>query len=320
MFVSPPARFAPAVPRLAVLRVAARAEPLDVELSGDAPSWCAPIRISPDGGRVVFLRAPSPRSPQRPDRRRRDRHATPPDTECGLLVDVAPDGSRVLMTAREPGSLTEIFSAPFAGGEVTKLNQTLAPGVSAFPGPITPDGTRVVYGTRTDCVVLPPSDVSCPVELFVAPLEGGASTPLDLPDLPLDGPRDLSEVFSVSPDGETGVSAMFERLPEDVNEDRSGRPLQYAARGRPGDVLHEGGWLSEPSVHQRRPARRLRPGRGAAQRERLRWPRGEAQSRPRRYLGPPWTSPSRRMARAWSTGRTRSGASTSSTACPRSAG
>jgi Tol biopolymer transport system component len=162
-------------------------------------------------------------------------------------VDVAADGSRVLMTARTPGSLTEIFSAPFAGGDVTKLNQTLAPGVSAFPGPITPDSTRVVYGTRTDCVLLPTSRYSCPVELFVVPLEGGSSTPLGLPELPLDGPPDLTRVFSISPDGELGVSVMYERLPEDVNEDPDPVVLfSVPLAGGLATVLHEGAWFNDP--------------------------------------------------------------------------
>jgi Tol biopolymer transport system component len=226
------------------------AEPLDVELSDDVACGGAlpQFRISQDGGRVAFLTRTEPREVLSvPIEGGTAATLTPPGTESPALVDAAPDGSRVLMTARAAGSLTEIFSAPFAGGEVPKLNQTLAPGASAFPGPITPDSTRVVYGTRTDCVVLPSSDVSCPVELFVAPLEGGASTPLDLPDLPFDGPRDLSEVFSISPDGELGVSAMYERLPADENEDPDPVALfSTPLAGGPATVLHEANWLSPP--------------------------------------------------------------------------
>lgn len=226
------------------------AEPLDVELSDDVAFGGAlpEFRISQDGGRVVFLTGTAPTDVLSvPIEGGTPATLTPPGTESPALVNVAPDGSRVLMTARAPGSLTEVFSAPFEGGEVTKLNQTLAPEASAFAGPITPDSARVVYGTRTPCVVLPTSHVSCPVELFVVPLAGGSSTPLSMPDLPLDGPRDLGEMFSISPDGETGVSVMYERLPEDINEDPDPVALFSTplAGGEP-IVLHEGGWFNEP--------------------------------------------------------------------------
>ena len=228
------------------------AEPLDVELSGDAvATGAAPqFRISHDGARVVFLTNTAPRNVLSvPIEGGTPATLTPPGTETPALVEVAPDGSRVLMTAREPGSLTEIFSAPFAGGEVTKLNPTLAPGVSAFPGPITPDSTRVVYGTRSPCVILPDSRVSCPVELFVAPLAGGSSAPLVMPDLPLDGPRDLSEVFSISPDVEWGVSVMYERLREDINEDPDPVALfSTPLGGGPATVLQERNWCDPPFV------------------------------------------------------------------------
>jgi Tol biopolymer transport system component len=228
------------------------AEPLDVELSGDAASGGSlpQFRISQDGDRVAFLTSAEPRAVLSvPIEGGTPATLTPPGTESPALVDAAPDGSRVLMTARAPGSLTEIFSAPFAGGEVTKLNQTLAAGESAFPGPITPDSTRVVYGTGTGCDVLPSSLVSCPVELFVAPLGGGVSTPLELPDLPLDGPRDLREVFSISPDGATGVSVMYERLREDVNEDPDPVALfSTPLAGGPATLLHERNWFDPPFV------------------------------------------------------------------------
>ena len=226
------------------------AEPLDVELSDDVALGGAlpQFRISQDGGRVVFLTGTAPLDVLSvPIEGGTPATLTPPGTESPALVNVAPDGSRVLMTARAPGSLTEVFSAPLVGGEVTKLNQTLAPGASAFPGPITPDSTRVVYGTRTPCVILPSSHVSCPVELFVVPLAGGSSTPLNLPDLPLDGPRELSEVFSISPDGELGVSAMYERLREDVNEDPDPVALfSTPLAGGPATVLHERNWFDPP--------------------------------------------------------------------------
>lgn len=228
------------------------AEPLDVELSGDVAFGGAlpQFRISQDGGRVVFLTGTAPVDVLSiPIEGGTPATLTPPGTESPALVNVAPDGSRVLMTARAPGSLTEVFSAPFAGGEATKLNQPLAPDVSAFAGPITPDSTRVVYGTRTPCVILPTARVSCPVELFIAPLAGGSPTPLGMPDLPLDGPRDLMRMFSISPGGTTGVSAMYERLREDVNEDPDPVALfSTPLAGGPATVLHEANWFNPPFV------------------------------------------------------------------------
>ena len=302
------------------------AEPLDVELSSDAATGGAipQFRISQDGGRVAFLTSTEPRGVLSvPIEGGTPATLTPLGTEAPALVDAAPDGSRVLMTARAPGSLSEIFSAPFAGGEVTKLNQTLAPGVSAFPGPITPDSTRVVYGTRTDCVVLPSSDVSCPVELFVAPLEGGASTPLESAG-PAARRTARSDAGVLDQPRRRDGRQRDVRAPAGGRErgPGSGRALQHAARGWHADRPPRGGLVQRAvPIHQRRPARRLRPGRGAAQRERLRRPRGEAQSRP----GSTWLLPldfsitpdGSRVVYGANRG---AGHSASSTACSRSVG
>lgn len=227
-----------------------RAEPLDVELGSIDIRFASPaFWISRDGSRVVFQDATELRDVLSVPIEGGDAaNLTPPETEAPGLVEIALDGSRALMTARVPGSLVEIFSAPLIGGEVTKVNHPLAAGLSAFPGPITPDSTRVIYGTRAGCSFVSASYLYCrgPVELFVAPLDGGAPTPLDMPDLPLDGPVNLG-LFSVSPDSDVGVSVMFERLPPDVNEDPDPVVLfSTPLAGGLSTVLHKGGWFDEP--------------------------------------------------------------------------
>jgi Tol biopolymer transport system component len=228
-----------------------RAEPLDVELS-DAVTTLAspPFWISRDGARVVFQVATEPRDVLSvPIEGGAAANLTPLGTEAPALVAVAPDGSRALMAATAPGSLPEIFSAPLIGGAATKLNHPLAPGVSAFPGPITPDSTRVIYGTHAECSFVSPSFLRCvgTIELFVAPLDGGAPTPLDVPPLPLDRPTDLRRQFLVSPDSDVGVSVMLERLPPHINE----KPVPVALfrtplAGGPATVLDQGGWFQDP--------------------------------------------------------------------------
>jgi len=226
------------------------AEPLAVELSDDVDRARPPFfHVGGDDSRVAFRTVATGEIVSVPIEGGEAADLTPPGTEAAALVDLAPDGSRVLMTARFPGALTELFSAPLAGGAVTKLNPDLAAGVSAFAGPITPDSTRVVYGTRTECVLLPPSLVSCPVELFAVPLAGGASTPLDVPDLPLDGPLDLMRLFSISPDSQVGVSALLERLDEDNSFDPDPVVLfSTPLGGGPSTFLHERNWFNPPFV------------------------------------------------------------------------
>jgi hypothetical protein len=214
----------------------AGAEPLDVELS-DAVDFFADeqFRIGGGGSHVAFQTLTDVLSV--PIEGGDTATLTPPDTEAPALVDARPDGDRVLLTARQPGSLPELFSAPLVGGEVVRLSGPLAADVRAFPGPITPDGSRVVYGTGN----------FAGVELFVVPLAGGASIPLMVPDRPLDARAALLDLFSISPDGTLGVAALFERLDEDENEVPDPVALfSTPLAGGPATVLHERAWFNAP--------------------------------------------------------------------------
>lgn len=216
----------------------AGAEPLDVKLSGEIDRFAdVQFRIGGDGSRVAFQTASDVLSI--PIEGGDTETLTPEGTENPELVEISPAGDRVLLTANEPGSLAWLFSAPLAGGDVVRLHSPLAAGVRAFPGPITPDGDRVVYGTGS----------FGSVEVFVAPLVGGASIPLTLPDRPLDARSELLELFAISPDGTLGVAALFERLPDDVNEDPDPVSLfSTPLAGGPPIVLHEGLWFNAPYV------------------------------------------------------------------------
>jgi hypothetical protein len=217
---------------------AAGAEPLDVELSGEVDRFAdVQFRIGGGGRQVTFQTGSDVLSI--PIEGGDAETLTPPATENPELVEISPALDRVLLAANEPGSLAWLFSAPLAGGEAVRLHPPLAADVRAFPGPITPDGGRVVYGTGT----------FGSVEVFVAPLAGGASIPLTLPDRPLDARADLLELFAISPDGTLGVAALFERLDEDETNDPDPVALfSTPLEGGPPTVLHEGMWFNEPFV------------------------------------------------------------------------
>jgi hypothetical protein len=217
------------------LAPALRAEPLDVTLSDQVERFAdVQFRIGGGGTHVVFQTPTDVLSV--PIEGGDTATLTPPGVEATDLVDLRPDGDRALLTANEPGSLAWLFSAPLEGGEAVRLHAPLAVDVRAFPGPITPDG-RVVFGTGT----------FGSVEVFVAPLAGGAPVPLTLPDRPLDARADLLELFAISPDGSLGVAALYERLPEDVNEDPDPVALfSTPLAGGAETVLHEGGWFDPP--------------------------------------------------------------------------
>jgi hypothetical protein len=226
------------------------AEPLDVKLSGEVDRFAdVPFRIGGRGSHVVFQTAGDILSV--PIEGGAAASLTPSGTEGPLLVSVAPDGSRALIVARPPSALFELFSVPVAGGVAARLHGALPEGVSVVPGPITPDATRAIFGTRTDCILLATLRVFCPpapVPLFVAPLDGGSSpVPLRVPDRPLDGTRDLLEFFSVSADSQIGVSALFERL--DPDDDFDPDPVLLFSTpldGGDATVLDEPNWLNAP--------------------------------------------------------------------------
>jgi dipeptidyl aminopeptidase/acylaminoacyl peptidase len=230
------------------------AEPLVVPLGqpGDVPPGFPQFLVSPDGSRVLFPSAAEPREIRSvPIEGGAAANLTPSGTEGPNLVSVAPDGSRALILARPPSSLFEAFSVPVAGGAASRLHDPLPEGVSASAGPITPDSTRIVLGTRTDCVLITPQRVACPprpVDLFVAPLAGGGSpVPLTVPDRPLDGPDDLLDFFSVSPNGQLGVSALFERLdPDDSFDPDPVLLFSTPLDGGNATLLDEPNWLDEP--------------------------------------------------------------------------
>jgi Tol biopolymer transport system component len=233
---------------------AVRAEPLVTPLGplGDAPSGLPRFLVSPDGSRVLFPSAAEPREIRSvPIEGGAAANLTPPGTEAPSLVSVAPDGGRALILARSPSAFFELFSVPVAGGAAAKLHDSLPEGASITPGPITPDATRVIFGTRTDCVLVTPLRVACPpapVALFVAPLAGGASpVPLRVPDRPLDGTADLLDFFTVSPNSQVGVSALFERL--DPDDDFDPDPVLLFSTpldGGEATVLDEPNWLNAP--------------------------------------------------------------------------
>jgi len=215
----------------------AGAEPLDVKLSDEALTRVDAFGIGGGGSHVAFQTATDVLSV--PIEGGSEATLTPPGTEALRLVAVPPEGDRVLLTANEPGSLAELFSAPLVGGEVVTLNEPLAAGLRVFPGPLSSDGGRVVYGIGT----------FGSVEVFVVPLAGGASIPLTLPDRPLDARSELLELFAISPDGTLGVAALYERLDEDENEDPDPVALfSTPLAGGPATVLHEGMWFDRPFV------------------------------------------------------------------------
>jgi dipeptidyl aminopeptidase/acylaminoacyl peptidase len=217
---------------------ALRAEPLDVTLSDQVDRRAdEPFRVGGGGSRVAFQTATDVLSV--PIEGGGAATLTPPGVEATDLVDLRPDGERALLTANEPGSLAWLFSAPLEGGETVRLHAPLAADVRAFPGPLTPDGSRVVYGTGS----------FDGVEVFVVPLAGGASVPLTLPDRPLDARSALLDLFAISPDGTLGVSALYERLDPDDNFDPDPVLLfSTALDGGPATVLHEGMWFDDPLV------------------------------------------------------------------------
>src|SRR5204863_193088 len=92
---------------------------------------------------------------------------------------ISPDSGRVVYRANQDTSgVVELYSVALTGGATTKLNPPIVSGggVTAFDLQITPDSTRVVFGTDQDIALVR--------ELYSVPIAGGACTKLNPPFSP----------------------------------------------------------------------------------------------------------------------------------------
>lgn len=106
---------------------------------------------------------------------------------------VTADSSRVLFLAdQEDDSLTELFSAPVAGGQpAMRLNAPLVNGGIVYHFSVSPDGARVVYSADQDTDEI--------VELYTLVLDG-SPVPQKL-NGPIAAGAEVRSAFNFSPDG-----------------------------------------------------------------------------------------------------------------------